>query len=1170
MSAPDSPHPDQSALDAFATGQLPPTDMDAIAAHLVSCRECAIRLEGVDELALQMRAETLVPTVRGGVAPRADPQPVPLPAPETFPGYELLRELGRGGMGIVYLARDRALHRLVALKVVREGSLAAIKDLARFRSEAEALARIRHPHIMQVYEVGESCPSDGTRPLPFFTMQYVPAGSLAQRAAGILQPPQTAARFVELLARAVEAAHRAGVIHRDLKPANVLLEGIEPTERTTSALPLDAAVPKITDFGVAKWAERRAGTTTTGAVIGTPEYIAPEQVDGRFGAVGAAADIHALGAILYELLTGRPPFRGSSTAETLLRVTSGEATPPCQLVKTIPRDLETIVLKCLEKSPAKRFASAAALAEDLRRFQAGEPIRARPVSPFGRVVKWARREPTVAALLGAVIAAVVVGLVLVTVLWYRAEDEAARAHAAELQANVDRAAAEQARAEADDARARAEQAETALTLEQALTRCQRGEVSDGLVLLLRVLELAQRPSARHLDRAIRVNIAEWGRYVPHVTRTWKHADQVARVSFSPDGDWLASVGSDGKVRFWELKTGAESAPPLSHPGVLGGSGRHYLRDVAWSADGKLIATGNHDARARIWDFRTRTLVGEPLTHPHTESVWRVKFSDDGKSLYTISEDGIVRAWDTATRTATTVLAPPTPVSDYHIMALNPAGDWLAAAGRSGTVSLKSLTPSKPVPVTELPHDSLVESMAFTPEVPSARREGFDRRLLVGTRSGKLFVWSLDGPPGQALIRLLPLDSAVRCVAVSPDGNRFATGTVDGRAVLWDTVTTAQLATLLRSNAGVSDLAFHPNGQSIAVGADNGTIHLLELPQSDLVGRALRAEGARATSETHTVAFTATGELLFSSSATHTVVWDVKTGSPAAPELVGATNLTARSAALSPDGRLIAIGRSEGDVVEFFDGKTCKHLHTEHIENLLQLYEGIQATAFSPDSKTLVTYRNRPAQSALSPAGAWVWDVTSTPPQRTRQILQGFPTRVVSLTFAPDGARLALACADGTVRFWDVASDKTVGPALVHPALVNSIAFDPTGDYVVTGCRDGIARVWRVGGEESAPQLLTHAAAVTAAVFSPDGRLILTGSSDGLAQFWESATGVRLGRPLRHPASVRCVCFSPDGTRIATGDADRTTRIWRVPQGPIDGSLQQIRAWVENITGPPLK
>jgi serine/threonine-protein kinase len=300
------------------------------------------------------------------------------PGPPVVPGYEILGKLGEGGMGVVYQARQVRADRLVALKMIKAGVEASPDQLRRFRNEAEAVARLQHPHIVQIHEVGEA---DGR---PYFSLEFVEGGSLAHKLKGGALPPRQAAQLVEVVARAVHAAHQKGIVHRDLKPANILLTA--------------EGSPKVTDFGLVKRLDVEQGQTQSGAVLGTPSYMAPEQASGRIHAIGPATDVYALGVLLYEMLTGRPPFRGEEKLGVLVQVVSEEPVAPSRRQPKVHRDLETICLKCLAKIPGKRYASALDLADDLQRFLGGEPIVARPVSRLERLVKWVRRKPLAAAL----------------------------------------------------------------------------------------------------------------------------------------------------------------------------------------------------------------------------------------------------------------------------------------------------------------------------------------------------------------------------------------------------------------------------------------------------------------------------------------------------------------------------------------------------------------------------------------------------------------------------------------------------------------------------------------------------------------------------------------------------------------------------------------------------
>src|SRR5262245_27104276 len=337
--------------------------------------------------------ETSTPLQENGVLPR-------------ITGYEVEAILGQGGVGVVFRARDLRLGRPVALKMLLAGAYAGSTELARFRREAEAVASLCHANIVQIFEVGDY---EGR---PYFTMELVDGGSLAQRLAGVPQPPQQAAALLAILTEAVHAAHQAGMVHRDLKPANILLT--------------PDGTPKIVDFGLARRLEGSTGLTLSGVAMGTPCYMAPEQAQGQSRAIGPTTDVYALGAILYECLTGRPPFRAGTAAATLQQVVADEPIAPRRLNPSVPRDLETVCLKCLHKDPRQRYASSAELAEDPRRFERGEPIAARRVGVVGSLRKWARRRPAAAAMLAAFALVAATGAVGAGLLYQQLADARAR------------------------------------------------------------------------------------------------------------------------------------------------------------------------------------------------------------------------------------------------------------------------------------------------------------------------------------------------------------------------------------------------------------------------------------------------------------------------------------------------------------------------------------------------------------------------------------------------------------------------------------------------------------------------------------------------------------------------------------------------------------------------
>ncbi len=477
-----------------------------------------------------------------------------------IPGYHIEGILGRGGMGVVYKARHLALKRVVALKMILSGGHAGEGERQRFRAEAEAVARLQHPNIVQVHEVGEH---EG---LPYAALEFVEGGTFAQRLKRGPVSPREAAEVIATLAGAMHLAHSRNIIHRDLKPANILLDA--------------NGSPKVTDFGLARQLDSDIGQTQTGTALGTPSYMSPEQAAGESKHVGPAADVYALGAILYECLTGRPPFQGTSVVATLDMVRSQEPVALHLLRPAVPADLETICLKCLRKEPEKRYASADALANDLRRWQRGEPIRARPVPLWERMLLWARCRPALAALV------VLVHLFLAALLglgiWSYTE--------------INRALAK-----ANAEKLKSQRMSAGLALDRGLQLCQEGKVSKGLLWMAESLAVNPEEDRGFAD-VVRLNLAAW-RAPLTVQRTLiGHERAVSCVAYSPDGKTIAAAAG-GTVNRRDALTGAPVGQALVHSGAV--------LSIAFSRDGRLLATGTFDKSVRIWDVASE-LVKESL------------------------------------------------------------------------------------------------------------------------------------------------------------------------------------------------------------------------------------------------------------------------------------------------------------------------------------------------------------------------------------------------------------------------------------------------------------------------------------------------------------------------------------------------------------------------------
>jgi WD40 repeat protein/serine/threonine protein kinase len=1068
-------------------------------------------------------------------------------------GYEILGELGRGGMGTVYKARQLSLGRVVALKVVRRGPGVRDEDVERLRAEATAAARLQHPHIVQIHEIGTQ---DG---LWYLALEYVDGGTLEQRLAGIPQDPGEAAHLVETLARAVHHAHERGIIHRDLKPANVLLQRADQASGPASAAeidPLRSLIPKVTDFGLAKRLDQEIGQTSTGTVLGSPCYMAPEQARGENRQITAAADVHALGAVLYEMLTGQPPFKGATVLATLEQVANRDPVPPRQLQPQTPRDLETICLACLAKEPRQRYASAAALADDLRRFQRGEPVVARPTPARERLWRWARREPLVASLTAAVVTVALAGFALVLWQWLRAEDKASAAASAG-------EAAKQARRLALEEQAR-------LALYQGLALCDQGDVGRGLLWLAYALDLAAQTGANKLEHAIRVNLADWATQLSPSQRTMQHGASVLHLAFAPDGKTLASVGKSAEIHLWDTATGQEIGPALMH------SARRYdwmtrfvnrnpspvwIGRVAFNPkDPRLAVTVDDDGRACLWDVVRRQPLGAPLPHPNNHMIWGAAFHPDGHRLVTICDDGAVRWWNVATHAA---IGKPWWHSrtqpGYYTLALSPDGRTLATGGRDRQVVRWNVASGERLEPALL-HDSNVVRITFTQD---------GQQLITSTRGGTVHVWdSSTGRPQD-----LPAQgSEVTGLDVRSDGRILATGSGGGIVRLWDTATWQPVGQTSVFSASVTAVAFSPDSKTLAVGQDDGTIGLTTLPQVRAVDSPL-AVG----SPVQYVAFNKGGTHLLTGSSGGALWWDLATGQGSGPlihnraEVPGARvyDLAVRTysprdevfgTAYSPDGRTVATVHSSGTEgyfvgrAELWDAVTGKLLGQTEPQS-----EPLRGVVYSPDGRSLLTWGADPRRTML-------WDAATLKP--LRPLLQGLTVSIRQAVFSPDGQALLLACSDGQARFWDLANDREIDPGHcpTHAYPLTAVAYGPGGEKVATGCHAGTVRLWDVAERKLLGDLRGNAGEIAALAFSADGAVLLTGSFDGTARFWDVATGSPLGPPLRHAAAVLSVAFHPNARIAATGSKDGRAQLWRVPSAPRLGDLEEVRMWVEVLTG----
>jgi WD40 repeat protein/serine/threonine protein kinase len=1037
---------------------------------------------------------SLSPTLhqRPPVATPVAASPAPAVAAD-FGDYEILGELGRGGMGVVYKARQTSLNRVVALKMVLAGAHASPDDRERFLAEARSLARLQHPHIVQVYEVGEALSPDG-RPadaaglsrLPFFSLEYVEGGSLDRRLAGTPQSPRPSAALVEVLARAVHYAHQRGVVHRDLKPANVLLTA--------------DGTPKVTDFGLARHLGDGSGRTRSGAVLGTPSYMAPEQAAGKAKEVGPAADVWALGAILYECLTGRPPFQGASVLETLDQVCTREPVPPRQLQPGVPRDLETIALKCLNKDPRRRYASAEALAEDLRRFLGGEPITARPAGRPERLWRWCRRHPGTAALSAALSVALALGLAGILWQWRQAES------------NLDLALANHALAEERQVQFRKRAYVSDLNLAYQAWEIRR--LRRVRELLDAQLPLPGQPDLRGfewycLERLCRQERLTLG----------GHTDIVLGVAFSPDGMRLASSCRDGGIKVRDARTGAElfalrEALPVHDlaflpdgkrlayaagsfrveaPGFVKllelGSGRSRVVHrgqkpgerplcLALSRDGSRLAAGSYTGELRVWDLDTGEVVLQDPGPP--APVHRLALSPDGQTLALARLRGDIEVWDVPGRKVRGRLMSLSPAP----VAVSPDGSRLAAPGPGGKeVVLWDLATLKEVgrlPVQE-PGYGAVKAEAFSPDSRTlAVARGVDNQ------PNEVQLW--DVPAGKLLATIPGHLRGVEALAFTPDGNSLASGDQDGLVKLWDVARLVHRPPLPFHEAAVFGLAVSADGLQAATGGLDRAILVW-----DLTTRRVRHR-LRAPARVTRLTFGPRGKRLASSALDGSVtVWDLAAGKP----------LWSRKGA--------------------------------PVEPML---------AFAPDGETL----------------AWTdgFDVVLGDPAtgHERRRLLGHRERRAGLVFSGDGARLYTLSVNGTLADWDVASGQARRARQI-PQAATALTLSPDGKRLVTGGEDGVVRFWDAESLEPGRELRGHKGTVYAVEFTGDGRSLLSAGADGTVRLWdlERKTEARLLSGHRGAAlRVRAV---PGAPLALSAGVDRVVRVWDLVQGRWEAVLGQV-------------